>query len=78
MVMANVPKLTVQHHIGVVHATRAENDEQLLQSWLKSLNSPHTRINFEITARRFLAELPMGLRSAAVEDVRTALEIVTS
>jgi integrase/recombinase XerD len=76
--MPNGPKLIGQHHIGVVRATRAETDEQLLQSWLKSLNSPHTRVNFEITARRFLAELPMGLRSAAVEDVRAALEIVIS
>ena len=75
--MSNLPKVTVPHHIGVVRATRAETDEQLLQSWLKSLNSSHTRINFEITARRFLAELPMGLRAAAVEDVRAALEIVT-
>jgi hypothetical protein len=29
------------------------------------------------TARRVLAELPMGLREATVEDVRTALENVT-
>jgi len=46
----------------VVRATRADNDEQLLQSWLKSLSSPHTQRNFETTARRVLAELPMGLR----------------
>jgi integrase/recombinase XerD len=61
----------------LVRATRAENDKQLLQSWLKSLSSPHTRRNFETTARRVLAELPMGLRDATVEDVRTALENVT-
>jgi integrase/recombinase XerD len=60
-----------------MRATRAETDEQLLQSWLKSLSSPHTRRNFETTARRVLAELPMGLRSASVEDVREALEKVT-
>jgi hypothetical protein len=53
--------------------TRAETDEQLLQSWLGSLNSPHTQRNFEQTARRFLEALPMGLRSAKVEDVRDAL-----
>jgi integrase/recombinase XerD len=41
------------------------------------LHSPHTRRNFEVTARRFLAELPMGLRSAAVEDVCEALGKVT-
>jgi hypothetical protein len=56
-----------------VAGTRAENDEQLPQSWPDSLNSPHARRKFETTARRFLAELPMGLRPAAVEDVRDAL-----
>ena len=59
--------------IAVVKATRAETDEQLLQSWLNLLSSPHTRRNFETTARRVLAGLPMGLREATVEDVRTAL-----
>lgn len=54
-------------------ATRAETDEQMLRSWLDSLASPHSRRNFETTARRFLAALPMGLRAAAVEDVRDAL-----
>jgi hypothetical protein len=70
--MTNLPKVTVPHRIGVVRATRAENDEELLQSWLKSLSSPHTRRNFETTARRLLAELSMGLRAATVEDVRDA------
>ena len=59
-------------------ATRAGTDEQLLMSWLDSLNSPHTRRNFEQTARRFLGGLPMGLRSATVEDVREALTSITS
>jgi integrase/recombinase XerD len=58
-------------------ATRAETDEQLLMSWLDSLNSPHTRRNFEQTGRRFLAGLPMGLRAATVEDVREALISLT-
>jgi len=71
-------KLPVPHRIAVVRATRADNDEQLLQSWLKSLSSPHTQRNFETTARRVLAELPMGLREAAVEDVRTALGGISS
>jgi hypothetical protein len=43
-------------------ATRAENDEQILESWLANLTSPHSRRNFEVTARRFLAELPAGGR----------------
>lgn len=63
--------------VAVAPATRAETDEQLLDSWLESLASAHSRRNFETTARRFLAELPMGLRTAAVEDVRAALGRVT-
>ena len=62
----------------VISATRAESDEQLLQSWLASLASPHTRRNFETTARRFLAELPMGLLAAKVEDVRDALTVISA
>src|SRR6516225_3513448 len=58
--------------------TRASTDEQLLESWLASLGSPHTRANFEATARRFLAELPAGgMRAAKVEDVRDALEAIS-
>ena len=64
--------------VTLVKATRAETDEELLRSWLASLNSPHTRRNFETTARRFLVELPMGLRRATVEDVRDALAGVTA
>jgi site-specific recombinase XerD len=58
-------------------ATRATTDEQLLASWVASLSSAHTRANFEVTARRFLGELPMGLRAATVEDVRDALARIT-
>jgi integrase/recombinase XerD len=69
-----VPKISANLPITFVKATRAESDEALLKSWLRSLNSPHTQRNFEVTARRFLAELPEGgMRSAAVEDVRDAL-----
>ena len=74
--MANPP---VPRVVSLVRATRAETDDQLLTSWLESLGSPHTRRNFEMTARRFLAELPTGgLRAATVEDVRDALAGVTS
>jgi integrase/recombinase XerD len=60
-------------------ATRADSDEALLQSWFASLTSAHTRRNFEVTARRFLAELPAaGLRGATVEDVRDALGRITA
>jgi integrase/recombinase XerD len=64
--------------LTIVRATRAETDEELLQSWLASLNSPHTRRNFETTARRFLAEAPLGLRAATVEDVRDALTRISA
>jgi integrase/recombinase XerD len=63
---------------SIVTATRAETDEQLLQSWLASLASAHTRRNFETTARRFLAELPMGFRVGTVEDVRDALSRISA
>src|SRR5262245_14944063 len=61
----------------IARATRADNDEQLLSSWLSSLTSTHTRRNFDTTARGFLAGLPMGLRGATVEDVRDALAAIT-
>jgi hypothetical protein len=75
--MSNQGKLPIPSRIAVLRGTRADTDEQLLKSWLDSLVSPHTRRNFEMTARRFLEALPMGLRSAAVEDVREALGKVT-
>ena len=60
--------------ITLVRATRAEIDEPLLKSWMRSLNSTHSQRNFAVTARRFLAELPEGgLRAATVEDVRDGL-----
>jgi hypothetical protein len=50
---------------------RADSDEALLQSWLASLHSKHSRRNFKVTAQCFLVELPAGgLCTAAVEDVR--------
>ena len=36
--MTNLPKITTRLHIGMVKATRAETDDQLLQSWLDELN----------------------------------------
>jgi site-specific recombinase XerD len=72
----NLPAVTIA---AVSRATRAENDEQLLDSWIANLTSAHSRRNFEVTARRFMAELPAGgLKSAAVEDVRDALDRITS
>jgi integrase/recombinase XerD len=66
-----------QRIVAQASAMRSTTDEQLLTSWLASLGSPHTRLNFETTARRFLAALSVGLRAAKVEDVRDALEAVT-
>lgn len=64
--------------VSKVHATRAKSDDELLTSWLDSLNSAHTRRNFATTARRFLVELGIGVREATVEDVRDALRKVTT
>src|SRR5262245_17428958 len=74
----NMAKVPAHRVVSLVRATRAESDEELLSSWLASLGSQHTRRNFEQTAQRFLAELPMGLRTATVEDVRDALAKITS
>jgi integrase/recombinase XerD len=61
-----------------VKATRAQNDDQLVASWVASLTSAHSKRNFEVTATRFRAELPEGgLRVATVEDVRDALARIT-
>jgi site-specific recombinase XerD len=68
-----------QRIVTTASGTRASTDEQLLESWLASLGSSHTRLNFETTARRFLAALPAGgVRAAKVEDVRDAVEVITS
>jgi hypothetical protein len=48
--------------IVAMSATRAQSDEALMGSWLDSLKSAHSRRNFAMTAQRFLAALPMGLR----------------
>jgi hypothetical protein len=42
--MIKEPTKFVPYRIGVVRATRAENDEQLLQSWLKSLSRPREKV----------------------------------
>jgi integrase/recombinase XerD len=68
------PKMPANLPISFVRATRADSDEALLKSWLRSLGSSHTQRNFEVTAKRFLAQLPEGgLRVATVEEVRDAL-----
>jgi len=69
---------TVQISTLTTKVTRALNDEQLLESWVASLISEHSRRNFETTGRRFLSLLPEGgLRAATVEDVRDVLVVIT-
>src|SRR5262245_23665282 len=63
--------------VEALSATRARSYEELVASWLDSLSSPHSRRNFAMTAQRFLAALPMGLRLATVEDVRDAIAAAT-
>jgi site-specific recombinase XerD len=63
--------------IEALSATRARNDEELVTSWLDSLRSAHSQRNFAMTAQRFIAALPMGLRAATVEDVRDAIVAAT-
>src|SRR5262249_23846485 len=63
--------------IEALSATRARNDEKLAASWLDSLRSAHSQRNFAMTAQRFLAALPKGLRAATVEDVRDAIVAAT-
>jgi integrase/recombinase XerD len=58
--------------------TRAKTDAALVDSWLASLRSEHTRRNFKMTVERFRDALPMGLRAAKLEDVRDALDAITT
>ncbi|HET6928403.1 MAG TPA: tyrosine-type recombinase/integrase [Hyphomicrobiaceae bacterium] len=74
----NMPPVPAHQVVTLAKATRATTDEQLLVSWLSSLTSGHTQRNFEMTARRFLVELRMGLRQATVEDVRDALAKISA
>jgi site-specific recombinase XerD len=72
------PNLPAQRITVAVIATRARSDRELIDSWVASLSSPHSRRNFAATALRFLEALPMGLRAAVVEDVREALVAITA
>jgi hypothetical protein len=44
------------HH--AVRATRAETDETLLKSWVRSLNSTHCQRNFAVTALALSGRAP--------------------
>ena len=62
-------------------ATRADNDLDLFISWIRSLGSEHTQTCFRKTAADFvdaLIDLGVDLRSATVEDVRDAIEAITT
>ena len=66
--MSNDPTKPLRR-IVAPNSTRANTDEQMLESWLASLGSPHSRLNFAATARRFLVELPAGgIRAAKVDS----------
>jgi hypothetical protein len=69
------PKVPLNLPITLVRATRAETDEALLKSWVRSLNSTHGQRNFAVTAPgAFWPSSPDGgLRAATVEDVRDGL-----
>lgn len=73
----DTPKLPAVRIEAQTLATRAANDAQIVESWLDSLGSPHTRRNFERTAAAFLGRLRAGLRGSTVEDVREALAAIT-
>lgn len=60
-------------------ATRASNDEAIVESWLAGMGSDATRTNFGKTAGRFLAAISsrgLTLRTATVEDVREAIDAI--
>jgi integrase/recombinase XerD len=64
---------------GTLSATRATSDAAIVESWLAGMASEATRLNFAKTAERFLAELTrrgLTLRTAAVEDVREAIDAI--
>lgn len=62
-------------------ATRAQNDMQLVESWLASMGSPISRSRFATTVQKFLESLDrrgLTLREMTVEDMRDALDDVTA
>lgn len=58
-------------------ATKAKSDIELLESWIASLGSQHTREKFSATAYRFLEALGCPMRQATVEEVRDAIDVLT-
>src|SRR5215510_2644171 len=73
----DTPKIPAPIGVDNPIATSATSDEQLVASWVANLRSEHSRINFRITADRFLAALGAPMRRATVENVRHALETIT-
>lgn len=57
-------------------ATKADSDRALVESWIASLNSAHSRRAAAVTAGRFIASLGCPLRAATIEDVRAALGVI--
>lgn len=62
-----------------VSHTRANTDAELIASWLAGMHSEITRAKFAATADRFVAILAsrgLMLRTATVEDVREAIDML--
>jgi integrase/recombinase XerD len=61
--------------------TKATTDQQLVASWVANLTSAHSKRDFDVTSRRFLAKLQaqsLTLRTATVEDVRDAINAIAA
>jgi hypothetical protein len=73
----SLPSLPARHIEDLPSGTSAKSDHELVTSWVRGLRSAHSQRNFGKTASSFLAALPMGIRTASVEDVREALTAIT-
>jgi hypothetical protein len=62
--MSKLPAVPRQRITALTAGIRAITDQQLVDSWLRSLGLPHTKCNFETTAERFLVALSMDMRVA--------------
>src|SRR5258708_7820858 len=51
-------------------AAQADSDEQMVELWLRSFRSPHTRRAYAMDARAFLAFVAMPLGQVTVRDIQ--------
>ena len=73
---SDATKLPAPVTIATIVATSAKTDKQLVASWVGSLNSDHTRRNFETTANRFLAALGKAIAWPWMKDRRFRKPVV--